>query len=71
VIDYVYIVMGRFATDGLQTVVKAFASEEHAQEHVKRITKPHDASDDYYSLPSSADMVGLTSVWIERVRVEK
>ncbi|KKN33890.1 hypothetical protein LCGC14_0799130 [marine sediment metagenome] len=67
--DHVYLVMGRFSTDGAQTVVKAFTSEEHAQAHVKRITQPHDASDDYYSLPSSAEMVGLCSVWIERVPV--
>jgi len=69
--DYVYIVMGRFATDGAQTVVKAFASEEHAQQHVERITKPHDADDEYYSHPSSAEMVGLKVVWIDRIRVEK
>lgn len=67
--DRVYLVMGRFARDGAPVIIKAHALQEHAQQHVERLTKPHDADDDYYSHPSSADMVGLTSVWIEPLPV--
>ena len=67
--DRVYLVMGRFARDGAPVIIQAYASEERAHNHVERITKPFDASDDYYSHASSAEMIGLTSVWIEPLPV--
>ncbi len=67
--DRVYLVMGRFARDGAPVIIKAHALQAHAEQHVERLTRPYDASDEYYSHGSSAEMVGLTSVWIEPLPV--
>ena len=68
VVEAVYLVWCRFKSDGAQTVVMAFAKRVDAERHAERSLR-EEWADEWGPGLSPAEMLGISDVWVEELRV--